>query len=132
MRKDRVLVVDDDEFAIVKAHTVKGYQILKEITDMPKLSDDLYKYLFYTPQTGGCTRRDTALPKIETKELKEAYQTIAEIAESMDYGMMEDMLKSLNEYELPEKDRRIIDEVGKMLIELDWDGILSLVKTADT
>lgn len=35
-------------------------------------------------------------------------------------------------YELPEKDRRIIDEVGKMLIELDWDGILSLVKTADT
>ena len=81
---------------------------------------------------GGCTRRDTALPKIETKELKEAYQTIAEIAESMDYGMMEDMLKSLNEYELPEKDRRIIDEVGKMLIELDWDGILSLVKTADT
>ncbi|MBR4725815.1 MAG: HD domain-containing protein [Lachnospiraceae bacterium] len=90
------------------------------------------KLSHFDNKVSDCDDRPGALPKIETKELKEAYQTIAEIAESMDYGMMEDMLKSLNEYELPEKDRRIIDEVGKMLIELDWDGILGLVKTADT
>ena len=29
----------DDEFAAVKAHTVKGYEILKEISDMPELSE---------------------------------------------------------------------------------------------
>ena len=28
----------DDEFAAVKAHTIKGYEILREITDMPELS----------------------------------------------------------------------------------------------
>lgn len=29
----------DDEFSAVKAHTIKGYEILKEITDMPELSE---------------------------------------------------------------------------------------------
>ncbi|MBQ6341874.1 MAG: HD domain-containing protein [Anaerolineaceae bacterium] len=29
----------DDEFAAVKAHTIKGYEILKEISDMPELSE---------------------------------------------------------------------------------------------
>ncbi|MCR5428507.1 MAG: response regulator, partial [Lachnospiraceae bacterium] len=31
--------LSDDEFAEVKAHTVKGYEILKEITDMPMLCE---------------------------------------------------------------------------------------------
>ena len=37
-------------------------------------------------------RVDDKLPEISAKSLKEAWQTIGEIAEVMDYGMMEDML----------------------------------------
>ena len=127
----------EENTGVIGENTEKLLKMYRELGEKLSHFDNKISYYgnklsHFDNKVSDCDDRPGALPKIETKELKEAYQTIAEIAESMDYGMMEDMLKSLNEYELPEKDRRIIDEVGKMLIELDWDGILGLVKTADT
>ena len=67
------------------------------------------------------------LPEISDKALKEAWQTIGEIAEAMDYGMMENILDSLKEYRLRDEDQDKADSIGKLLTELDWDGILRVV-----
>ncbi len=71
------------------------------------------------------------LPEIDAAALNEAYQTINEIAGSMDYEMMDGLLTDLRGYRLPEEDRKIIDRIGKMLTELDWDGIISTVKESE-
>ena len=70
------------------------------------------------------------LPEIDAAALKEAYQTIDEIAGSMDYEMMDGLLKELHGYSLPEADRRRIADIEKLLTELDWDGILNKAREA--
>ncbi|MCR4797779.1 MAG: Hpt domain-containing protein, partial [Lachnospiraceae bacterium] len=72
--------------------------------------------------------KEDGLPKIDDAALQEAYQTIIEIAGCMDYGMMEDMIADVQGYDLPESDRLRICRIEKMLMELDWDGILSVAK----
>ncbi|MBO4900661.1 MAG: response regulator [Lachnospiraceae bacterium] len=66
------------------------------------------------------------LPEIDEGALKEAYQTIIEIAGSMDFGLMEDILKDLRGYRLPEADKDRIAKIEGLLTQLDWDGIISL------
>ncbi|MBP5385589.1 MAG: response regulator [Lachnospiraceae bacterium] len=61
--------------------------------------------------------------KLEDKALKEAYQTIREIAQSMDYSLMDRMLQDLGNYQLAEKDRENADRIAGCLTQLDWDGI---------
>ena len=73
-------------------------------------------------------RDSGSLPEIGEEELKEAYQTMAEIAGSMDYGLMEDLLKSLEEYALPSADKEKVAKVEELLTRLDWDGIMQVVR----
>ncbi len=68
-------------------------------------------------------KADEDLPPIAPEELKDAYLTIVEAAGSMDFGMVEDVLKSLHEYRLPEADGERIERIERFLTELDWDGI---------
>ncbi|MBR4530412.1 MAG: response regulator [Lachnospiraceae bacterium] len=70
------------------------------------------------------------LPGIDPKALREAYQTIGEIAQSMDYELMEGILADLKGYHLPEQDAERIRTIGKMLTGLDWDGIAKIVTEA--
>ena len=51
-------------------------------------------------------------------------ETIGEIAESMDFGMMEDLLKELKGYRLSEADEELLKKIEGMLLELDWEGII--------
>ena len=87
------------------------------LLDMYRTLDDKLSFL---------DRSEDDLPPIGSDTLKEAYQTIYEIAGSMDYGMMEDMLEKLNGYILPAEDREIISRIEAMLTQLDWDGIIQL------
>lgn len=73
---------------------------------------------------------DEDLPLIGEGALNEAYQTIIEIAGSMDYELMENILKNLHGYRLPEADRERIAGIESMLTELDWDGIIRLAGEA--
>jgi signal transduction histidine kinase/DNA-binding NarL/FixJ family response regulator len=54
---------------------------------------------------------------------KEAFQTISEITELMDYGMMEGILKDLRGYRLKKEDADAVSRMEKCLLQLDWDGI---------
>ncbi len=68
------------------------------------------------------------LPELSETELKEAYATISEIAQAMDFGMMDDILRQLHGYKLSEKDGEILKSLEKCFIELDWDDMIRIVK----
>ena len=51
-----------------------------------------------------------------------------EIAESMDYGLMDDLLNSLKKYDLSENDAKAVSEMEKALTELDFDKIKVIAK----
>ncbi len=70
------------------------------------------------------------LPPISQAALNEAYQTIGEIAGSMDYGLMEELIKDLKKYSLPEGDRDRIGRIEDRLNELDWDAIAAIAGEA--
>ncbi|MCR5053870.1 MAG: response regulator [Lachnospiraceae bacterium] len=66
---------------------------------------------------------DDDLPEIDEKSLREAYQTIMEIADSMDYELMEDIIRNIKAYRLPRPDRERVDLIEDKLTALDWEGI---------
>ncbi len=72
-------------------------------------------------------KNDEDRPDISASEMEDAYKTIQEIAESMDYGLMENVLDRLREYKLPTSDEERIERIERLLTELDWDGIISEV-----
>ncbi len=63
------------------------------------------------------------LPYIESDMLEEAYQTMIEIAKSMDYGMLTGILDELKKYNTSTSDKERIRKIEKMLNALDWEGI---------
>ncbi|MCR5688465.1 MAG: response regulator [Lachnospiraceae bacterium] len=58
----------------------------------------------------------------------EAFSTIREIAGSMDYGMMEDVLAQLGRYALSDEDEKTVSRISAQLMQLDWDGIKDTLK----
>ena len=70
---------------------------------------------------------DESLPMISESALKDAYRTIAEVADGMDYGLLEDIIKQLRGYRLPEEDSKRIGKIEALLNELDWDSIMATV-----
>ena len=72
--------------------------------------------------------KDESLPLISPGAMKEAYQTMVEVAGCMDYGMMDEILKSLGDYRFPEDDNDRINTIKRYLNELNWDGILNTAK----
>ena len=68
------------------------------------------------------------LPELSDRMRREAFQTISEIAGSMDFGMMEGMLKDLKGYRLKTEDKETVEQIEQMLMQLDWEGITEAVK----
>lgn len=73
---------------------------------------------------------DEELPELSGEALREAYQTMIEIAGSMDFGLMDNMLKETHRFRMAEEDVKRIDRVEEMLTELDWDGIIKAAEEA--
>ena len=69
-------------------------------------------------------------PAISGPELKEAYQTIIEISSSMDFDLMDEILSDLDGYSLPEDDEKLLADIKKLCLEMNWDEIRSLAEAA--
>ena len=65
--------------------------------------------------------------EIPADELKEAYEALKEVIPQMDYDSVEMILDQLKEYRLPEEDQQKMEELGKMLKVLDWDGMEKVI-----
>lgn len=71
------------------------------------------------------------LPPLDDAMRKDAYNTMIEVTNIMDYGMMETILEDLKKYRLEEEDAKRIGRINSMLLELDWDGISSELSSMD-
>ncbi len=134
----------DIENYTIKVHALKSSariigasslsELARDLEDAGKRKDTGYirshtdrllsMYRSLDEDLSGLYGKEEDLPSIDEGALKEAYQTIAEIAGSMDYEMMDGLLKDLRGYALPDADRERIAKIESMLTELDWDGII--------
>ena len=74
---------------------------------------------------------DDELPPLDDSMRKDACNTMSEITNSMDYGMMETLLDDIKNYKLNEEDDALIKRIRKLLLELDWDGISEELKSIE-
>ena len=68
-------------------------------------------------------KKEADLPPLEGAMRDEAFRTIGEIAHSMDYGMMESVLKNIRNYKLNNEDEEVIKQIEERLLLLDFEGI---------
>ena len=68
------------------------------------------------------------LPPLSKEMRTEAFQTICEIAQSMDYGMMESVIKNIRGYALTPEDTETVRRIEERLMQLDFDGIINIAK----
>ncbi|MBO4762083.1 MAG: Hpt domain-containing protein, partial [Lachnospiraceae bacterium] len=68
-------------------------------------------------------------PELSDDMRKDAFETIVSLAESMDYGLLEQLLRDLKGYRLTEGDAGIVREAEERLMQLDWDGIAETVRS---
>ena len=59
--------------------------------------------------------------------LKDAYSSIYEFCDGMDYDLVNMVLKSLDEYRLSDNDSRLVSNIKIKLEAFDWDGIKALI-----
>ena len=97
----------------------------KELLDMYRsLEKDL------SPLEPKDDKPESEKPELGPSEIKEAYQTIIEIAGSMDFDMMDGILKDLDNYRLPEKDEKLLKEIKALCLDMNWDEIKVKVQEA--
>ena len=71
---------------------------------------------------------DENLPEISKESLEDAYQTLQEIAGSMDYDLVDSILKQLRGYHLPPGHKEKVERIEDKLSQLDWEGIVEEAK----
>ena len=67
-------------------------------------------------------------PELTPAMWDEALETITMIAGTMDYGMMEHLLKDLKGYALSAPKEELVRQIESAMMKLDWDAIKELVK----
>ncbi len=104
---------DDNDVQFIEDNTgtlLKMYRKLdKELSKMDEISADF--------------------PLLSSAEMKEAYQTMIEVAKSMDYGMMHELLKKVRQYRLEGADDEIVCMIEDLLTKLEWDEIIKTIET---
>ena len=73
-------------------------------------------------------RNSDSLMEITESMRKDAFNTIIEVAGSMDIGMLENILKDLKGYRLSDTDIEAVKDIENRLMELDWDGIIDTAR----
>jgi HPt (histidine-containing phosphotransfer) domain-containing protein len=73
-------------------------------------------------------QQEGSLKEMSASSRKEAFQTLLEIAQSLDYGMMDDLLKELKSYRLSGEDAETLREIEEKLLQLDWEGIREILE----
>ncbi|WP_026494702.1 response regulator [Butyrivibrio sp. WCD3002] len=76
----------------------------------------------------GGDEADDDKEEIPQSSLNDAYQSLLEFCESMDFDLADMVVKSMKEYKLPEKDAKKFAEIEKLLTNLDWENIARIIK----
>lgn len=65
---------------------------------------------------------------IDLEYLKEAYDAIYEFVSAFDTISADDVMKTLEEYEIPESEKAMYEELKKRLNHMDHDGVLEILE----
>ena len=69
------------------------------------------------------------LPEISKDVLSEAFETMIEIAGSMDYELMDQLINELKEFKLEPEDKENVEKIENYLTTLDWDSIIHVAES---
>ena len=64
---------------------------------------------------------------IPDDELKDAYTTLREVIDQMDYDSVEMIIGQVKEYKLTDDDAAVFTELEKLLKKLDWEGMEKII-----
>ncbi|MBQ7677719.1 MAG: DegV family EDD domain-containing protein [Lachnospiraceae bacterium] len=79
------------------------------------------------PLSGADAKEETEKEPVPEEILSDAYRSMVEFVDQMDYNLTEMVIKSLEEYHLPDEDRQRMDAIKDALHVLDWDKIKGLL-----
>ncbi len=66
-------------------------------------------------------------PLASEQDIKDAYNSLAEFSQLMDFDLAEMVIKSMKDFKLPEEDKANFDEIEKLLTNLEWQKISEIV-----
>lgn len=66
---------------------------------------------------------------IPENDLKEAYEALKEFTEQMEYDGAIMVVEQVKKYKLPEKDKKVFDNIEHALKQFDWDKVENELKT---
>lgn len=115
--------LSDEAKRLEEAGKLRDLETVKK--DTQKL---LEKYRELDKKLADRDEKATEKPELTEELRKDAFMTIAEVADSMDYGLMEQLIKDLKGYSMSKEDESVVDEVERKLLELDWEGIIETVR----
>lgn len=69
----------------------------------------------------------TEKPEISPEELREAYETIREMASSFDFDSIEFVIASLDEYSMPEEEAARYEKIREAATKPDWEELKNLI-----
>ncbi|MBQ9607428.1 MAG: response regulator [Lachnospiraceae bacterium] len=82
----------------------------------------------YTDALSPVSEQTEDLPEAPEAMIRDAYQSMAEFAEIMDYETTKMVLDDMKQYKLPAEDKERFDRLRTRLSQLDWDGIKFILK----
>lgn len=103
----------------------KNETFIKENTDRL-----LSMYRELDEKLSAIDEKDDSLPEISEEGIREAYQTMIEAANAMEFGMLDDVITLLKEYKLKPEDEKRVLKIEEAFTALDWDGIIEMAKEA--
>ncbi|SFQ32780.1 Signal transduction histidine kinase [Lachnospiraceae bacterium XBB1006] len=137
------------EFYTVKVHALKSSARIigaKELSEMAATLEDAGKrgdlefinahnrellslFTSYKEPLEAFIRRKGEQEKalIEPEMLADAYLAMKEFCDTMDYDAMEMVLESIMQYQLPKEEEGRMDNVIRLMKQLDWDGIKEIL-----
>ena len=106
-----------------------GYfnEILSDTEQLLTLYISYMEFLSPLLEHGGINS-DSDKPMIEKDALAEAYEAMQEAAANFDDDSVDFVLKSLEDYQLPQEDADRCDQIKDALSKLEWEKINSLLK----
>ena len=110
--------------AMEEAGNAKDTQAIDTATD-----DLLKEYRSYLDKLSPLSEDNKVgqKPEVEQSVLADAYDSLSGFIDAMDYDLAEMVLNSMKEYTLPEEDEKRFREMGQKLLDLDWDGMKTLL-----
>ena len=93
---------------------------------------NLYSIIKYSldsiPEIAGIEEESESKQPITPNQLKDAYNSIIEVSQILDFDTLTFILDSLKNYSLPSEDKKTIGTISELAYKLKWDEVIKTVE----